>query len=85
MRDFERVFADHADYPTSICHHEDPRDPQHARLGTVISFVMNLNTREMHICKGAPCETPFEVRGIGLQGALKDITIVNGTISLDFS
>jgi isopenicillin-N N-acyltransferase-like protein len=61
MRNFERVFADHADYPTSICHHEDPRDPQHARLGTVISFVMNLNTREMHICKGAPCETPFEV------------------------
>ena len=61
MRNFERVFADHADYPTSICHHEDPRDPRHARLGTVISFVMNLNTREMHICKGAPCETPFEV------------------------
>ena len=57
--DFMRVFADHADYPTSICHHEDPDAPAHARVGTVMSFVMDLEKREMHLCMGAPCENSF--------------------------
>lgn len=60
VRDFMRVFADHADYPASICHHEDPAAPAYARVGTVMSFVMDLERMEMHLCMGAPCEQPFE-------------------------
>lgn len=61
VQDFQHVFADHADYPTSICHHEDPRDPVHARLGTVTSFIMDLYRFEMHVCLGAPCEKRYEL------------------------
>lgn len=61
VQDFQRIFADHADYPTSICHHEDPRDPIHARLGTVTSFIMDLYRFEMHVCLGAPCEKRYEL------------------------
>lgn len=61
VRDFQRTFADHGDYPTSICHHEDPRDPVHARLGTVMSFICDLYRFEMHVCLGAPCEQRFEI------------------------
>lgn len=61
VKDFQKIFADHADYPTSICHHEDPRDPVHARLGTVTSFIMDLYRLEMHVCLGAPCEKRYEL------------------------
>lgn len=60
VRDFMRIFADHGDYPASICHHEDPATPAYARVGTVMSFVMDLERMEMHLCMGAPCEQPFE-------------------------
>ena len=60
VQDFMRVFADHADYPASICHHEDPTAPAYARVGTVMSFVMDLDRMELHLCMGSPCEQPFE-------------------------
>lgn len=59
--DMKRIFADHGDYPTSICHHEDPRDPEANRVCTVCSIIMNLNKRQMHLCPGQPCEQPYQV------------------------
>lgn len=61
VQDFQKIFADHTDYPTSICHHEDPRDPIHARLGTVTSFIMDLYRFEMYVCLGSPCEKRYEI------------------------
>ena len=60
-QDFMKVFSDHADFPTSICHHEDPRDPVHNRLGTVTSFIMDLNRMEMYVALGSPCMARYQL------------------------
>lgn len=60
MDDLKKIFADHSDYPTSICHHEDLRDPEGKRLCTVISILMDLNQKELLICPSQPCEEPYE-------------------------
>lgn len=61
VKDFMNIFGDHADFPTSICHHEDPRDPIHNRLCTVFSFVIDLYKMEMHACLGLPCNTRYNI------------------------
>lgn len=61
LEDLKGIFAHHGDYPTSICHHEDPRDPAEKRLCTVISIIMDLTRGECHICPAQPCEEPYQV------------------------
>ena len=60
IEDLKKIFADHGDYPTSICHHEDPRDPEGKRLCTVISIIMDLTQKELFLCPGQPCEKNYE-------------------------
>lgn len=49
------VFADHADYPDSICRHPDPLDAKGVQMCTVFSIIMNLTTLKMELLVGNPC------------------------------
>ena len=54
--DMWRVFTDHANFPDSVCSHEDPCDPEGKRLCTVYSIVMDLNDRLLWISEANPCK-----------------------------
>jgi isopenicillin-N N-acyltransferase-like protein len=51
--DLYRSLADHANYPISICRHEDDG------LQTVASIVLWLGQRRMEVSYGNPCRTPY--------------------------
>jgi isopenicillin-N N-acyltransferase-like protein len=55
----QAVLQDHVNYPNSICTHEDPADPPHERLQTVVSLVMDLTERVMWAAPGPPCEGEY--------------------------
>lgn len=57
----QNFFRDHKGYPDSICRHEDEREPEGKRMGTVFSILMNLSRREMYLTSGNPCETSYEL------------------------
>lgn len=57
FQDIRSILSDHMGYPDSICRHEDIRDEEGKRMGTVFSVVMNLSRREMYITPGNPCES----------------------------
>lgn len=50
------VLSDHANYPDSICSHEDPADPPFKQLCTVYSMMMDLTERTLWITPNNPCE-----------------------------
>ena len=55
----EKVFdilADHANFPDSLCNHEDPKDPQWSRYCTIYGFFVDLAARTLWVTKGNPCE-----------------------------
>ena len=56
---------DHANFPDSICSHEDPEDPEFRRLVTVCAMVMDLTARRMWVTEGNPCEG--RVRAYGFE------------------
>lgn len=62
--DLWAVFTDHANFPDSICSHEDPSDPEGKRLCTVYSVVMDLNDRRLWISRAAPCEGGIDEFGL---------------------
>jgi isopenicillin-N N-acyltransferase-like protein len=49
---FQELLADHANYPASICKHDDGSV-------TVFSIIINLNTLSAWIGRGRPCETTY--------------------------
>ena len=49
-------FADHANYPDSVCSHEDPKDAPGKALSTVYAIAMDLNEHRLLITDGSPCE-----------------------------
>jgi isopenicillin-N N-acyltransferase-like protein len=51
--------ADHADYPSSVCCHPDPREAPAERGATVASVVMDLDARTMWLADGHPCTVPY--------------------------
>jgi isopenicillin-N N-acyltransferase-like protein len=55
----ERLLADHANYPNSICCHPDARYDPAERWATVASLVMELDARVLHLASGQPCSVPF--------------------------
>ncbi len=60
--DFDRcaeLLSDHANYPDSICRHEDPRDPEGKRLASVYSMIMNLTERTLWLSDSNPCKRAF--------------------------
>lgn len=54
--DIKAVFADHGNAPQSICRHGDETVPKVKQSETVMSFINNLSTLEMHLAPHNPCQ-----------------------------
>ncbi len=63
--DIKEVLRDHTGYPYSICRHGDEKITPEARFITVMSFVMNLTKKEIHLCQKNPCEGEYEIYTLG--------------------
>jgi isopenicillin-N N-acyltransferase like protein len=59
VEDLQRTFSDHANEPSSVCCHPDPRSPLLERGTTGASVVMELDTRRLWLADGPPCENPY--------------------------
>ena len=59
MKDLLAFFSDHANYPDSVCSHEDPEDPPGKRLCSVYAVVMDLTERVLWVTDGSPCSGKF--------------------------
>lgn len=54
------LWRDHFNYPNSICQHPDPDVNENETGGTGVSFVSDLDTKEMYIACGPPCQYEYE-------------------------
>jgi len=57
--DFQALLADHANHPSGICCHPDPRMDAFDQGATVASILMDLNRRRMWVADGHPCMRPY--------------------------
>lgn len=55
------ALADHADFPAAVCCHPDPRQPEADQWATVMSVVMDLDARTLHLADGNPCSHDYRV------------------------
>lgn len=55
VEDLQQLFADHANAPSGICCHPDPRLPAHEQGVTAASIVMALDSRSVWLADGTPC------------------------------
>ena len=51
--------ADHANYPSGVCCHPDPRMDPYDQGATVASVLMDLGTQQMWLADGNPCTAPY--------------------------
>ena len=58
---FKEWFSDKFNYPNSINHYENENVPEHRRMETVFSSVMNLTKKQMHVCVGKPSPDGYEI------------------------
>lgn len=49
------ILSDHANFPDSVCSHEDPVDPEGKRLCTVYAILMDLDDKKLWFSEGNPC------------------------------
>src|SRR6266516_4818115 len=56
---FRTLLADHANYPSGLCCHPDPRMNPYDQGATVASVIMDLGTQEMYLADGNPCSVPY--------------------------
>ena len=66
LDDFRTLLADHADYPNSVCAHPDPADHPREQGATIASVLMDLNTRQLWLAAGHPCQVPYELLDVTL-------------------
>ena len=59
------LLADHADWPSAVCCHPDPREQSALRWATVMSVVMDLAAGQLWLASGNPCTQPFEALSLG--------------------
>lgn len=60
--DFKKIFADHADYPESICWHPNTAiTHETARIHTAGSIIMDTTKGEMLVTQGNPCSNPYQL------------------------
>jgi isopenicillin-N N-acyltransferase like protein len=59
MPHFSAALADHFGHPNAICRHPDDRNPVAKQTMTNAAFVIDLDTRVMHIADGPPCTHRF--------------------------
>ena len=55
----QRALADHANFPSGICCHPDPRDRRLDQGATVASVLMDLDAKTMWVTDGHPCTQPY--------------------------
>ncbi|MFK9092571.1 C45 family autoproteolytic acyltransferase/hydolase [Bacillus salipaludis] len=60
MEAFKEWFSDQFNAPNSINHFENEFVPEHRRMETVFSIIMNLSKRKMLLCVGKPSESYYE-------------------------
>jgi isopenicillin-N N-acyltransferase-like protein len=60
-----QVLSDHADWPTSVCCHPDPREPKSMQWATVLAAVVEPAQRRFWLASGNPCEAPMEEVSLG--------------------
>ena len=56
---FRGALADHANHPSGVCCHPDPRSDPWERGATVASVLMDLDARRMWLADGHPCTEPY--------------------------
>jgi isopenicillin-N N-acyltransferase-like protein len=56
----QQVLSDHANHPSGICCHPDPRLAQLDQGATVASVIMQLPQRRMWLAAGQPCRHPYQ-------------------------
>ena len=59
MENFQDALTDHFGAPNAICRHPDPSQPEAKRTMTNASFIIDLETRTMHISDGQPCANTY--------------------------
>ncbi|WP_158735660.1 C45 family peptidase [Alteribacillus sp. YIM 98480] len=52
--------SDQFNAPNSINHYENYMTPEHRRMETVFSIIMNLSKRQMYFCHGKPAESEYK-------------------------
>ena len=61
VSDLKEAFMDHFGYPRSICRHPEDLPKKSGTWQTVGSIIMDLNTGEIQVAAGCPCESTYEV------------------------
>jgi isopenicillin-N N-acyltransferase like protein len=56
---FRSLLSDHANYPSAICCHPDPRMPPADQGMTAASVLMDLAAQRMWLADGNPCRVPY--------------------------
>jgi len=56
---FQRVLADHVNFPLGVCCHPDTRQHLYDQGATVASLIMDLDARRLWLADGNPCSTPY--------------------------
>jgi len=56
---FRSLLSDHANYPSGVCCHPDPRMAAVSQGMTVTSVLMDLTAQRMWIADGNPCTAPY--------------------------
>ena len=59
MDDLAALLSDHANYPSGICCHPDPRLGRLDQSATVASVLMDLDERTMWVADGRPCTAEY--------------------------
>lgn len=60
LEELKQLLRDHEGYPRSICRHPN-EDPKTGFWETVFSVIIDPGKRQMHVSRGKPCQTPYEV------------------------
>jgi isopenicillin-N N-acyltransferase-like protein len=58
--DIQTFLRDHQAYPDGVCRHEDLDLPPAERYRTVTSAIMDLDTQELYLSDGPPCQSEYQ-------------------------
>ena len=59
LEDLKEMLRDHEGRPDCICRHADPARPSAEQFATVVSAILDLDAKEMHVASGAPCTSRY--------------------------
>jgi isopenicillin-N N-acyltransferase-like protein len=56
----QKILTDHDDYPYSLCRHPDEAFPPEEHYQSVVSVMMDLHQKKLHIAPGPPCQHQYQ-------------------------